>query len=182
VDVIARVIALILPLGLDTFAVSVALGVSGASARQMMRTALLFSAFEAAMPLIGISIGHRLGNAIGPEAIYAAIALLFVLAIYGLVAEGDEPRSPFGRGPVPSVALALTISLDELAIGVAFGLLRVPLVPVIVLIALQAFVLSQVGMRAGDRVSRRVREATERLSGVVLVVVAIALAIVQFAT
>jgi putative Mn2+ efflux pump MntP len=132
--------------------------------------------------LIGISIGHRLGHAIGAEAIYAAIALLFVLAVYGLVAEGDEPQSPFGRGPIPSLGLALTISLDEFAIGVAFGLLRVPLLPVIVLIALQAFVLSQVGMRAGDRVSRRMREVAERLSGVVLVVVAIALAIVQFAT
>jgi putative Mn2+ efflux pump MntP len=179
---IVKIIALILPLSLDTFAVSVALGVSGASARQRMRTALLFSAFEATMPLIGIAIGRQLSNAIGSEAVYAAIGLLFLLAIYTLVAEEDEPASPFGRGPITSLTLALTISLDELAIGIAFGLLRVPLAPVIALIALQAFVLSQVGMRAGDRVSRRMREVAERLSGVVLVVVAIALAIAQFAT
>lgn len=178
---ILKIIALILPLSLDTFAVSVAVGVSGASARQRMCTALLFSAFEAAMPVIGIAIGRQLSNAIGSEAVYAAIALLFVLAIYTLVAEGDEPQSPFGRGPLPSLALALTISLDELAIGIAFGLLRVPLAPVIALIALQAFILSQVGMRAGDRVGRRVGELAERLSGVMLVLVAIGLAIAQFA-
>ncbi len=178
---IVKIIALILPLSLDTFAVSVALGVSGASPRQRMRTSLLFSAFEAAMPLIGIAVGRELGNAIGGAAVYAAIGLLFALAIYSLVTDEDEPESPFGRGLFPSIALALSISLDELTIGVAFGLLRVPLVPVVALIALQAFVLSQVGMPAGGGIGRRVREAAEHLSGVVLAMVAIGLAIAQFA-
>ncbi len=140
-----------------------------------MRTALLFSAFEAVMPLIGIAVGRELGNAIGGAAVYAAIGLLFALAIYSLVADEDELESPFGRGLLPSVTLALSISLDELTIGVAFGLLRVPLVPVVALIALQAFVLSQVGMRAGGGIGRRVREAAEHLSGVVLAMVAIGL-------
>jgi putative Mn2+ efflux pump MntP len=181
--VIVKVIALILPLSLDAFAVSVALGVSGASARQRMRTSLLFSAFEAGMPLIGIVVGRELGMALDGAAGYAAIGLLVALAIHSLVGdEGDgEPPSPFGRGPLPSIALALSISLDELTIGVAFGLLLVPLVPVIALIALQAFVVSQVGMRAGGGCGRRVREAAEHLSGLVLAMVALGLAIAQFA-
>ncbi len=178
---IIKIIALILPLSLDTFAVSVALGVSGASPRQRMRTSLLFSSFEAAMPLIGIAIGREVGRAIGGAAVYVAIGVLFALAIYSLVADEGEPESPFGRGLLPSLALALSISLDELTIGVAFGLLRVPLVPVIVAIALQAFVLSQIGMRAGGGIGRRVRDAAEHLSGIVLAMVAIGLAIAQFA-
>jgi putative Mn2+ efflux pump MntP len=176
---IVKIVALILPLSLDTFAVSVALGVSGASPRQRMRTALLFSAFEAVMPLIGILIGRALGEAIGGAAVYVAIGVLFALAIYSLVVDEDELESPFGRGLLPSIALALSISLDELTIGVAFGLLRVPLVPVIVLIALQAFILSQLGMRAGEGIGRRVREAAEHLSGIVLAMVAIGLLVAQ---
>lgn len=179
---IVKIIALVVPLGLDTFAVSVALGVSGASARQRMRTSLLFSAFEAVMPLIGIAIGRALGNAIGGAAVYAAIGVLFALAIYSLVADGDaEPTSLLGRGVFSSVALALSISLDELTIGVAVGLLRLPLVPVIVLIALQAFILAQVGMRAGEGIGKRVREGAERFAGVVLAALAIGLMVAQVA-
>jgi putative Mn2+ efflux pump MntP len=79
---ILKIIALVLPLSLDTFAVSVALGIGGGSARQRMRTSLLFTAFEAAMPLVGIIIGRELASAIGSGAAYAAIGVLFALAIY----------------------------------------------------------------------------------------------------
>jgi len=39
---------------------------------------------------------------------------------------------------------------------------------VIVLIALQAFVVAQLGIRLGSRLSERLRERTERLAGVIL--------------
>jgi putative Mn2+ efflux pump MntP len=99
-----------------------------------------------------------------------------------LVADGDdERRSLVGRGVFSSSALGLSISLDELTIGVAFGLLRLPLVPVIALIALQAFILAQVGMRAGERIGTRVRDRSEHLAGVALAVLATGLMVVQVA-
>jgi putative Mn2+ efflux pump MntP len=179
---VVKIIALVVPLGLDTFAVSLALGMGRATARQRMRTSLLFTAFEAAMPLLGIAIGRELGHAIGAGAVYAAIAVLFALAIYSFVAESDGERtSLLGRGMLASVLLGLSISLDELTIGIAFGLLRVPLVPVIALITVQAFILSQVGMGAGQGIGERVRVAAEHLAGIALVVLAIGLIVVQVA-
>lgn len=44
-----------------------------------------------------------------------------------------------------AVLLGLSISLDELAIGFTLGLLRLPVVLVIVLIGIQAFTLSRLG-------------------------------------
>jgi putative Mn2+ efflux pump MntP len=43
--------------------------------------------------------------------------------------------------------LGLSISLDELAIGFSLGLLRLPAAPVIALIALQALIVTQLGLR-----------------------------------
>ena len=60
-----RLIALILPLALDTFGVSAALGVTGVSHSRGLRIALLFSAFETLMPLIGLAVGVPLARAIG---------------------------------------------------------------------------------------------------------------------
>jgi putative Mn2+ efflux pump MntP len=39
---------------------------------------------------------------------------------------------------------------------------------VIVLIALQAFILSQLGLRLGNRLSERLREGAERVAGLAL--------------
>jgi len=78
------------------------------------------------------------------------------------------------------VGLGLSVSLDELAIGFSLGLLNVPIVPAIVLIAAQAFVVSQVGMALGGKVSEAPREGTERLAGAVLLAIAGILLITKF--
>jgi len=180
---VLKVLALVLPLGLDTFAVSAALGIRGASAGQRMRASLLFPAFEATMPLIGLAIGHELGAAIGTAASYAAIGVLLALGIHILVVDEDdrEPGPPNARSMSASIALGLLISLDELAIGFTLGLLRLPVLPVIVMIALQTVILTQVGMRVGDGIGHRLRERAERLAGVALALLAIGLLIARLA-
>jgi len=50
--VLARIVAFVLPLGLDTLAIAIALGLQGQSP---LRPALLFVVFETTMPLIGNS-------------------------------------------------------------------------------------------------------------------------------
>jgi putative Mn2+ efflux pump MntP len=44
--------ALVLPLGLDTLGVALALGVAGLPPEKRLRFSLLFAGFEAAMPLL----------------------------------------------------------------------------------------------------------------------------------
>ena len=68
-----ELIALVLPLALDTFAVAAALGVAGLSSSQRLRVSLIFTSFEAGMPLIGVVIGHALGHAVGSLADYLAV-------------------------------------------------------------------------------------------------------------
>ena len=180
---LVTIIALVLPLGLDTLAVSAALGVGGVSAAQRMRTSFLFGAFEAAMPLVGLGIGHEVGVAIGAAANYAAIGVLLALGIHILVVDEDdrEHRPALGRGILASVALGLLISLDELAIGFTLGLLHIPVLPVVVLIALQTLIVAQVGMRVGQGIGDRLREGAERLAGVALALLAIGLLIARLA-
>jgi manganese efflux pump family protein len=166
---VLKLIALVLPLGLDTFAVAAALGMTGLPARERVRVSLLFTAFEGAMPLVGLALGAPLGRAIGSSADYIAIAVLIGFGLYTLLGhehdEAQEVASVFDRGPLAALALGLSISIDELAIGFTLGLLRVPVLAVIIVIAVQAFVLAQLGLRLGSRLSERARESTDRLSG-----------------
>lgn len=175
-------LALVVPLGLDTLAASVALGASGAPPRERRRLSLLFVAFEAGMPLLGLALGGPLARVVGSGAEYTAIA---VLAILGMVAlrEGGETRSslPHPSSLAAKLLLGLSISLDELALGFSLGLLRVPVVPALALIALQALVLSQVGLRLGARAGAAAGERAERVAGVALVALAAVLLVQRLA-
>jgi putative Mn2+ efflux pump MntP len=169
-----RLIALVVPLGLDTLGVSLALGVAGLPAGRRLRLALVFAGFEAAMPLVGAGLGLPLGHAIGTVADLVAAALVLALGVYMLSGAELGERDPAevlaaGRsGIAAALALGLSISLDELAIGFSAGLLAVPLTALVVLVALQAFVATQVGLRLGVRVGERAREGVERLAGLAL--------------
>ena len=171
--VLLKLAALVLPLGLDTFAVAAALGIAGLAPRERLRVSLLFSAFEAGMPLVGFLAGFAAGAALGSVADLVAIAVLIALGVYLLwpKAESDET----GRASLLArthgwavIGLGVSISLDELAIGFTIGLLKLPIALVVLLIGLQAFLATQLGLRLGSRLGQEVREGAERLAGVAL--------------
>jgi manganese efflux pump family protein len=161
---IGELAALVLPLGLDTFAAAAALGAAGTSSP---RVTWPLVAAEAGMPIVGLALGAPLGRAIGGVAEWAAIGVLLALGVYGLL-----EREESGLEGTAPLLLALAVSVDELALGFTIGLLGLPVVPVLVAIAVQALVLSQLGFALGARLSDRVREGAERLAAVALLVVA----------
>jgi putative Mn2+ efflux pump MntP len=178
---VLAVLGFVLPLGLDSFAVAAAVGAAGAiPVRVRWRITALFVVFEAGMPLVGLALGAPLAGAIGPVANYVAAAAVVAIGLWMLLHDEDEKaeRLVSARG-VAMLWLGLSISLDELAIGFGLGLAHLPLVPVIVGIAAQALIAAQVGLWLGARVAERLREAAERLAGVVLVVMGIVLAVEQ---
>ncbi len=176
---VGKLVALVLPLGFDTFAVAAGLAMIRTNPATRRRISVMFPVFEAGMPLIGLAIGAPLGRAIGSGAEYLAIAVLFGFGLYALSA-GDErdeqalARLANARG-ASSLLLGLTISLDELAIGFTLGLLELPVVLVIALIAAQAVILTQLGLRFGNRLSERFDEGAERAAGLALAGLAVAL-------
>jgi manganese efflux pump family protein len=165
-------IALVVPLGLDTFAVSAALGMAGLSARDRTRVSLIFTAFEVGMPLVGFFAGNLAGRAVGNAADYLAIAILIGLGLFLLRPQADDEDTRLSllartRG-VAVLGLGISISIDELAIGFTIGLLHFPVLVILVLIGIQTFVLTQLGIRLGQRIGERIREGAERLAGVAL--------------
>lgn len=175
---IARVIALVVPLGLDTFAVCCALGMAGVPSCRRNRISVLMVTFEAGMPLIGVAVGAPLGHAIGETADYLAIAVLASFGLYMFLAEEkDEERSVelLEASGWRALTLGVSISLDELAVGFTLGLLRLPVLIVVAAIAVQTVVVTQLGMRIGARLGEHVRERAEQLAGIALFGLAIVL-------
>jgi putative Mn2+ efflux pump MntP len=168
-----KLVGLVLPLGLDTFAVAAALGIAGLKSAERTRVTVLFTAFEVGMPLVGFFGGRLVGQVAGNAADLIAIAVLIAVGLYMLRPRDDrqeEQRLTLlsrTRG-WPALALGVSISTDELAIGFTIGLLRFPVIVILLLIGIQTFVVTQLGLRLGQRLGERVREGAERLAGVAL--------------
>jgi manganese efflux pump family protein len=175
---------IILPLGLDTFALAAALGVAGIQAERRTRTSLILAAFEAGMPIIGFLVGGAIGHALGYFAGWTAIAFLAIAGLL-MLRPGEEEKEEArlkllakAQG-LAIIDLGLAISLDELAIGFSLGLLGLSLVVVVVWLGIQAFVAAQLGMRLGARIGEELRERGERLAGVVLIGMAVILVVLK---
>ena len=169
--VLLKLLAFVLPLGVDSFAMAAALGTRRPTRRQRWRLSLLFVAFEGGMPLIGLAIGAPVALAMGSTADYIAGGVLVVVGLWMVFADENEDEANdriTGVGMWSALALGASISLDELAIGFTLGLARLPVVPVIVAIAVQALVASPLGFRLGGYVSEAWREWADRLAGIVL--------------
>jgi putative Mn2+ efflux pump MntP len=174
-----------LPLGLDTFAVTAALGMRGLPARERLRVSLVMCGFEMAMPVVGLLLGRVLGHVVGGAADYVAMAILALLGAWMLLHDEEDEgekasQIASGRGFV-LLALGISISLDELAIGFAIGLLHLSLWFAVVIIGTQAFLFAQLGLRLGAHLNETYRERAERLAGLALLALAVLLAIEKLA-
>jgi putative Mn2+ efflux pump MntP len=178
---LVTLVGFVLPLGLDSFAVAAAVGAAGMLTRSARwRISALFVVFEAGMPLIGLALGAPLARAVGGVADYLAAAAVVATGAWMLIdgdsgEEVDKAGRLAGAHGVALLGLGLSISLDELAIGFGVGLARLPAVPVIVAIGVQAFVAAQLGVRLGARVGERWREAAERVAGAALIALGLCL-------
>jgi len=179
-------IGLVVPLGLDTFAIAAALGMSGLTPRDRLRVTTLFTAFEMGMPVVGIVLGAVAGNVAGKAADYVAIAILIGLGVF-MLWPGHDDRDERERAGLlartrglAALGLGLSISLDELAIGFTLGLLRFSVPLVIALIGTQTLIVTQAGLRLGSRIGEAVRERAEQLAGVVLAVLGLVLLVERF--
>lgn len=171
---VGKLLAFVLPLGVDTFAVAAALGARGvATTQQRRRITTLFVAFEGGMPLFGLLLGAPLGAVIGEAADYLAATVLILLGGWMLFVRDDaeeelELASFTAAHGWALIVLGVSISLDELAVGFTLGLSRLPVAVVILAIVVQTAIATQVGLRLGHRLSERFREAAERLAGLAL--------------
>ena len=110
---VLRLLAFVLPLGLDSFAVAAALGATGdLTSRDRLRLSALFVVFEGGMPLIGLAVGAPLARTIGPVADYLAVAALIGLGAWMLLAGGDGEERRAAR-------LRMTHGVAIIALGLS---------------------------------------------------------------
>ena len=83
-------------LGFSNFAAAMGIGVTGIDSRTRLRVGVIFGAFEAGMPIIGLLLGHSLASTLGHAAHWIGAGLLIATGLYALAQtlRGRNSRQP----------------------------------------------------------------------------------------
>jgi manganese efflux pump family protein len=184
-DTVSPMLALVLvavSVGLSNLAASVAIGVSGVTARTRVEVAVVFGAFELVTPIVGLALGHRLSHTLGGSARWTGGGLLVAAGVYGLAgglraghdAGRPTPGVTMGRGWL--VATGAALSVDNLVVGFALGAHHVSVVAAALVIGVVSVALSLVGLEFGNRIGRRAGGRAEVVGAVALIAVGAAVA------
>jgi manganese efflux pump family protein len=165
-------------LGLSNFAAAIGIGLSGVDGRVRIRVAIIFGFFEAAMPLLGLLVGHRVAGSIGSAASYLGGGLLIATGLYAFARArmGAAPEVAGRTNTGKLILAAAALSIDNLVVGFALGAHGVQLAEAVIVIAVVSVGMSLVGLEIGRRFSRSVEQWSAELGGAVLVLVGILIA------
>jgi putative Mn2+ efflux pump MntP len=162
-------------LSLDNFRVSIALGTVPFGLKRAVQVALTFGLWDAVMPLVGLLIGRQIGEFVGNVADWVGAAALFGYGLYLVISSLRNPEPDQLDHPWALFGIPLTLSLDNLFAGASLGILGLsPWFSAAVFGAITA-VMSLVGLQLGRAAARFIRIRSDLLSGVTLIIAAVAL-------
>ena len=170
-----------LALAMDSFTVAITAGLilKRVQLRHFLTIAFFFGAFQALMPLAGWAGSVYFYHFIEHYDHWIAFAILVFLGIKMIREgiQGDEEHSfdPTKIGIV--LVLAVSVSIDALAVGISFTCIGMDTLAVIafplIAIALASFVLALGGCFIGSLVGNKLKFPVEPIGGVVLILLGV---------
>lgn len=166
--------------GSNNLATALALGSLGEQVRRW-RIIAVFGAFEFALPLIGLWLGSQASSSIADAVAWLGPALLALLGVWTVTvalrskasAEELARRATSWAG---LIVLSAGLSLDNLVVGFSLGLDRQDHLVIAGTIALFSMTFAWLGLRLGKRARGASRTVAEAGTGVMLIVLAAAMA------
>ena len=170
----ATTILLSLGLAADAFAVAVSSGlaIKHMKANKALKIALFFGVFQALMPVLGWLIGLSFSFLITPIDHWIAFGLLSFIGgrmIYeSLQSEECEKKfNPLDTGTL--ITLSVATSIDALAVGLGFAVLKDSIALAVTAIGFITFFLAFAGVFIGHKCGNLFANKIEILGGAILI-------------
>ena len=169
---IIEIVLLSFGLGMDAFAVAVCKGI--AMKKMDWKSAIIigtyFGGFQAIMPLIGYALGNTFENLIIKIDHWIAFFLLGAIGIDMIINSMKKDEIQNDNIDVKHMTiLAIATSIDALAVGITFAFLNVNLILAISLIGIITFIISVLGVKAGNIFGDKYEKKAECIGGIILI-------------
>lgn len=164
-------------LAMDAFAVSVGKGLNmkKMDAKWGMVIALFFGLFQAIMPLIGWFLGSEI------ERFICNIDHWIVFIILGFIGgkmifesrdkecKIEEDKRDFKE----LLVLSIATSIDALAVGISFALIKINIYTSAITIGIITFGISYIGILIGNKFGCKFKSQAELIGGIILVLIGV---------
>ena len=163
-------------LAMDAFAVSICKGLSmnKYSLRKGIIVGTYFSIFQSIMPLIGYLIGLYFENTIKSIDHWISFILLLIIGI-NLIRESfiNDNNINDDISIKEMIPLSIATSIDALAVGITFALLKINLLNILLIIGLITFIISIIGTRIGYLFGNKYENKSKIIGGFILIIIGI---------
>jgi putative Mn2+ efflux pump MntP len=170
----SEVLILGLALGLDNLQVGAALGLLQVSRRRRWALALAFGVCETVMPLLGLLVGRRLGESLGPYTeVFGAAVLALAGVLIIVMSRRERDASPVIGDGIALFGLPIALSFDNLLAGVGLGALGHPVLWSALAIGAMSTSLCAIGLFFGGWLRHRLPARAELVGGIGLLVLSV---------
>jgi putative Mn2+ efflux pump MntP len=161
-------------LSIDAFAVAVCKGLSmeKVTVKKALTVGLYFGIFQAGMPLIGYFLGSQFKAAIESVDHWIAFVLLALIdanmikeSVHKDKLEVRDDSLKFSK----MIVLAISTSIDALAVGITFALLKVNMSFAALFIGMTTLMLSILGVKIGNVFGIKYKSKAEFAGGIILI-------------
>lgn len=172
------ILLLAVALGVDAFSVAIGIGAANnkKSLAPVWRLSGAFGIFQFVMPLVGWLAGSTVVALIAGFDHWVAFALLTLVGgkmIWeGFEKEEDEEKADQTQG-WPLLVLSVATSIDALAVGFSFSLLKTPILVPSLIIGIVCFCMTAAGMLFGKVLAKLFGRKVEIFGGVVLIAIGV---------
>ncbi len=173
---IIELILIAVGLSMDAFAVAVCKGLAmdKVSVKEPCIVGAWFGGFQALMPAIGYFLGEAFERYITPVDHWVAFVLLCFIGA-SMIREAiskEEEKADSSLGARGMFIMAVATSIDALAVGITFAFLIEGighLIFAFAAIGITTFVLSAIGVKAGNIFGVRYKSKAELAGGIILI-------------
>lgn len=128
------------------------------------------------MTIAGLMIGNNVIKYLGESTHYIGGSLLILTGIYSIVAgyrmdNKEAPKIVDKSNFKQRILVAMSLSIDNLIVGFGFGSQSLPLVENSIIVALVSVKLAMSGIWLGGKISHKIEEYSEFVSGGILILV-----------
>ncbi len=175
---LVTIFLLAVALGVDAFSVSIGIGAANhkRSWAPVWRLSLAFGIFQFAMPIAGWLAGSTVVDLIAGFDHWIAFALLALVGgkmIWeGYEKESEEKQADPTRG-WSLLLLSIATSIDALAVGFSFSLLKTPIFFPSFVIGIVCFCMTAIGMIFGKGLAKLFGKKVEIFGGLVLIAIGV---------
>lgn len=162
-----------LSLASDAFAVSICKGMSikNINLKKSLIIASYFSIFQMLMPVIGYFIGSQYISFITN---FTHFIVFVILIIIGLKMIDESRKANILNDKLnfkEMLILSIATSMDALAIGISFSLLKMTLLKPVSLIGIITFIMCFIGAKLGNKIGEKYKSKAELLGGIILIII-----------